>query len=259
MRLLKYMGKIPQFNFETDIDLFPIGDMHIGHPATDYHALNDYIRYIERKDNTYVAMMGDEVEGEIPSRSGSWGYEQDYMIDKQLDKLYEIFKPLGEKRKILTKVNSTHTGWTRKLTGHDIDKEIAEKLNAIYMGVGGYWKLNAKERRYTIFQQHGSSSSKYPEYELTKAMESFPTANVYLMAHVHQIAARPYTKKVCYGDIEYDMIQWAIRTGGFVGNKEWARERLLPQPSLGAPRIMFNSSKFDIDVNLNGISSLFKF
>lgn len=196
MQLLKYVGKIPQFNFENDIDLFPIGDMHLGNKNFDYASLKKYTDHVLQNDKAYVTLMGDEIEAEIPSRSGSWGYEQEYQMDEQLDKLYDIFRPLGYKKKILTKVSSTHTGWTRKLTGHDVDKEIAKEIGATYLGIGSYWKAKLKEKKYTIYQQHGSSSSKYPQYELLKAMDIYPSADLYLLGHMHQLSAQPYRKSV---------------------------------------------------------------
>jgi len=253
MKLLNYVGKIPVKEFPTDVELIPIGDMHIGHKSTDLNLLQKYIGHIDKKPNAYTCLMGDELEAELPSRSGNWGYEQEGLIDSQLDTFYKMFKPLAEKKKILTKCNSTHTGWTKKLTGHDIDKEIAERVGADYLGVGGYWKLGAGNRDYTIFQQHGASSSKYPQFEITKAIDGYPNADVYLLGHVHQMSAQPYTKRFAFGDKEFEKTVWGIRTGAFVGDKEWAREKLLPRPNMGAPIIHLDDQKLDIRVEIDSI------
>jgi len=251
--MLKYVGRIPIKGFTDTIELFPIGDMHIGHKSFQEKSLQKYIDYIYKVDNAFMALMGDEIEAEIPSYSGRWGYEQEYLLDEQLEKLYGVFKPLADKGKILTKVSSTHTGWTKKLTGHDIDKEMAEKLNANYLGIGGHWKIKTGEKEYTVYQQHGSSGSKYPQYELLKALEIYPSADVVLLGHIHQLDAKPYTKRYVYGDTEYDKTIWGIRTGAFVGEKEWATEKMLPKCNIGAPKITFNSKRYAVDVELNGV------
>ena len=253
MQLLKYVGKVPTKHFPDDVELLPLGDFHIGHPSFDEHLFNRYVDYTTKKDNAYVALMGDELEALIPSQSGHFGYEQDYQIDKQLEHLYKLMKPISDKKKILTKVSSTHTGWTRKLTGHDIDKEIAEKVNADYLGICGYWKLEAGEKKYTIFQQHGSSSSKYPQFELTKAMDVYPTADVYLLGHIHQIDCHPYSRRVAFGDSEFEKVQWGIRTGSFVGDKDWAKEKIMPKPNMGCPKITLSAKKYDIKVEIDSI------
>ena len=227
--------------------------MHIGHRSCEYNILQKYVNHVKNSPNSYVALMGDELEAEIPSHSGKWGYEQDFQMDEQLDKLYKIFNPLKKEGKILTKCNSTHTGWSKKLTGHDVDKEIAKELGADYLGVGGYWKVKAKDKSYTLFQQHGTSSSKYPQFELLKAMDNNPGADIYLMGHIHQMSAQPYTKRFAFGDSEYEKSVWGIRTGAFVGDKDWAREKLLPRPNLGAPLIHLNSDKLDIKVEIDSI------
>jgi len=250
MNMLTYRGKLHQELFQDSIELIPIGDMHIGHPATDYKLLGKYVNYIYKKENAYACLMGDEIEAELPSRSGHWGYEQEFGIDRQLEELYKIFKPLANEHKILTKVNSTHTGWTKKLTMHDLDKEIAKNLGAEYLGVGDYWRVKCKEKTYTIYQQHGASSSKYPAYEIAKIFDNYPTADVYLVAHIHQIYTKPHTRKVAFSDKKFDKTFWDIRTGGFVGDKEWAKEKNLPKPNLGAPLIHFNSDKLEIDVKM---------
>lgn len=252
MQVLRYMGRIPQFKFQDDIELLPIGDMHIGHPSFDESLFNRYIDYL-KKDNVYGCMMGDELESEIPSRSGNWGYDQKFLVDEQLEHFYKLMEPIKGKKKILTKVSSTHTGWVKKLTGHDIDKEIAKEIEAEYLGIGGYWKATVGERDYQVYQQHGCSSSKYPQYELLKAMDIYPTADIYLLGHIHQIDCHPYTKRVAYGDIEYERTQWGIRTGAFVRDKDWARERLLPKPNMGCPVISFNLKKRDIKVSLDSV------
>lgn len=253
MKLLKYIGKVPVKNFEGETELIPIGDMHIGHKATDYELLKKYINHIDKKPNAYTCLMGDELEAEIPSRSAGFGYEQVINVDEQLEIFYKMFKPLADKKKILTKCNSTHTGWTKKLVGHDIDKEIAKEVGADYLGTGGYWKLGAGEKSYTIFQQHGASSSKYPQFEISKAIDGYPTADVYLMGHVHQMSAQPYTKRYVFGETEYEKTIWGIRTGAFVGDKDWAREILLPRPNLGAPILRFDDKKLDIKVEIDSI------
>ena len=106
MQLLKYVGKVPTKHFPNDIELLPLGDMHIGHPSFDEKLFNRYVDYATRKDNAYVALMGDEIEAEIPSRSGNWGYDQKYQIDEQLEHLYKLMKPISDKKKVLTKVSS---------------------------------------------------------------------------------------------------------------------------------------------------------
>jgi hypothetical protein len=197
--------------------------------------------------------MGDELEAEIPSRSGGWGYEQKMMLDEQLETFYKLVKPLKDKKKILTKVSSTHTGWSKKLIGHDIDKEIAEQVGAHYLGIGSYWEIDAKDNKYQIYQQHGASSSKYPQFEISKAMDVYPTADIYLMGHTHQLDCHPYTRRVAFGDKEFERTQWGIRTGSFVRDKDWAREILLPKPNIGAPIISLDSKKRNIKVSLDSL------
>lgn len=253
MQVLKYVGRIPQFKFDSDVELVTPGDMHIGHPQFDEPLFNNYVEYISNKPNTYATLMGDELEAEIPSHSGRWGYEQKCLVDEQLEHFYKLVKPLKDKKKILTKVSSTHTGWHKRLTGHDIDKEIAEQIGANYLGIGGYWEIDAKGNKYQLYQQHGASSSKYPQFEIAKAMDIYPTADIYLMGHTHQLDCHPYTKRVAFGDKEFERTQWGIRTGAFVRDKEWAREILLPKPNLGAPIIILDSNKRNIKVSLDSL------
>ena len=255
MQVLRYVGRIPQFKFQNDIEILPIGDMHIGHPSFDEQLFAKYIDYASTKDNAYISLMGDELESEIPSHSGNWGYDQKYLIDEQIEHFYELMKPIKDKKKVLTKVSSTHTGWIKKLVGHDIDKEMAKELDAEYLGIGGYWRTKVGDKDYTFYQQHGCSSSKYPQYELLKAMDIYPTADIYLLGHIHQIDCHPYTKRVAYGDNEFERIQWAIRTGAFVRDKDWARERLLPKPNIGCPKIILSARKKDIKISLDSMDT----
>lgn len=253
MQLLKYVGKVPQFDFKEDVEVLPIGDMHIGHPQFDEQAFKKYIDYTNSNSNAYIALMGDELEAEIPSHSGHWGYEQKMLLDEQLENFYKLIKPISDKKKILTKVSSTHTGWHRKLTGHDIDKEIAEKIGTNYLGIGGYWNAKVGEKDYQFYQQHGASSSKYPQFEIAKAMDVYPTADIYLLGHTHQLDCHPYTKRVAFGDKEFERTQWGIRTGAFVRDKDWAREILLPKPNIGSPIISLNARKKNVKVSLDSI------
>jgi len=248
MRILKLERELFEAKLDGDIELVAMGDLHIGSKYCNLKEIERYVKFVKERENRYVCLMGDELHALIPSRSARYGFDQIYSLDEQLDIFYHLFEPL--KGRILTKVSSTHTGWHKKLSLHDIDREIARHLEAKYLGVGGYWLLTCGRKSYRMFQQHGSGGSQQCHYQLEKAMFNYPNADVYLIGHIHKLYSKIYTKKIVIGNKVYEKNIWGIRTGCFVGQAEWASEKFYPIASLGAPIIKFSSKKFDVSVIL---------
>lgn len=252
MRLYKYIEQLYQFDYEKDLELLPIGDTHIGNAEFDEPLLKKYLDYVKEEPNRFITLMGDEIHALQPSSSGKYGYEQIMTIDEQLDKLYELLEPLDDR--ILAKCNSTHTGWLRKRSTYDLDREIARHLGAEYVGAGNYWNIKAGDQLYTIYQSHGVGSSKYPQYLLNKSFNNYPDADVHLIGHIHKLYAKPFNHEISIGNKRFRKYFWGIRTGCFVGTPEWAKEKFFDHPDLGAPIIYFDDKVKEIRarVDLDG-------
>lgn len=116
-------GNDISLSFSTPAMINLIGDIHIGHPTTNYKRIEDEINAITNTPNSYVVFLGDLIN------NMNWNpgqFEEAEQTPEQIGYLKAIFKHLTQNEKLLHAVTGDHDGWLKK-SGYDMNRELADE------------------------------------------------------------------------------------------------------------------------------------
>jgi len=140
------------------IDLFFLGDFHIGNKACNIEALERDIALVRENKNARVILMGDFVEG-IDPKDKRFNIDD---IDEALNtitrqhlKVRKLLRPI--KDKIYAIIEGNHEFSVRS-SGYDITEILSEDLNVPNLREGGLIKLFIRDKLIRIAVTHGSGS-----------------------------------------------------------------------------------------------------
>jgi len=176
--------------FKTDkLTLVLMGDEHIGSKFYD----KDYHKEIVDwclENNVPVILMGDELECATRDSVGAGVYEQDEIIEKQLEHFYEIYRPLAEKKLLLGQHIGNHEARVWKSSGIDLTKIMCKELGHKYFGIGKAHYFKVGKEGYTMYTSHGDSGARMPHTKIQAVlkMSDMIDAEIYASGHVHQLS-----------------------------------------------------------------------
>ncbi len=181
-----------------EIELIPIGDVHIGDEFSDEKLFNDVVSYILEKPNRFVILNGDLMDMAL-TMSVSDSYGAKYSPAKQIQKVAEILRPI--KDRILGVLGGNHEFRTYKYTGIDVTHYLSVELGiqdrfsdnsfVLFIKVGrseNSRPSKTKQQVYSIFVQHGSGGGRKNGAKLNKLNDSggiIADADIFIMGHVH--------------------------------------------------------------------------
>src|SRR3990167_575468 len=120
-------------SFKEDTLINFIGDTHVGSPNSYYDRLETEVKTILKKDNSFVILVGDLVDGFFFNPAQMEQIEQ---VQEQWAYVDSLLKTLASKSKILMGFAGDHDKWSQKM-GVDPYYKFATELGAHYMhGVG---------------------------------------------------------------------------------------------------------------------------
>ena len=166
-----------------------MGDEHIGSKHYDKKTHHEILDWCE-KENIPLILMGDELETATKDSIGAGVYEQEDIVQKQLENAVETYKPLADKGLILGNHIGNHEARVYNSAGANLSKILATMLNIEYLGVGAAHYFRVGNQRYTAYTCHGNSGARLPH---TKIANVIKTANmvdvdIYAQGHVHQLS-----------------------------------------------------------------------
>lgn len=241
---------------EDRIRLVVLTDPHLGAPENqcDIAKLKAEINYILETPNTYAIILGDlcDCAQKMPGKKGPSVFLQSLPPQDQVELAIELLQKLAEKKKILGIHAGNHELWIFELTGIDIVKIIADRLNVPYLGpacdttIHLYGK-DGKSQKYLIYSQHGNSSAKLKHTKLGALIAATKDifADLFLWGHVHQIAAVKGGKRwnghqiKCYYVLCGHFLKWEGSYAQMFGMD------ICPA---GAPKIQLFADKKDVHV-----------
>lgn len=154
------------------LDIYPIGDLHIGSPLHDKNALDRWLEDVIQNDDARVVLLGDMIDNGL-KMSKSNVYTQTMKPSDQKRELANILRPI--KDKILGCVSGNHE--SRSLIEVDdcpmYDVMAKLDLEDLYRTNLGFIKLSFGSRKkdpnqkqvYTIGLHHGASKSKVDKFK----------------------------------------------------------------------------------------------
>lgn len=239
--------QITQYNFNTDISLFNIGDLHRADHSCDVETFHRIIDRIARDPNAYWVSTGDLLNVAVRNGKHASIYGS-ATLEEEFETLVEELAPI--KHKCLGVVNSNHSQRVQNSVGINIDKLFCKELGVPYLGDFGVLNLTLQRTSYYVVMHHGSPGGggrmKGAKANLLDSMEQIlPAADLYLTGHTHQFMH--HINEVRSIDRKRNLIaehkSWFCTTGHFL---KWENSyaqtlRLRPAP-IGAAKMDMKAS-----------------
>jgi len=248
---------VHEYTIRTRADkvaILPFGDVHYGHVDCDYEKVNKYIEWAKANKDVYLFLMGDLLETDIPihltTRGVMWNLDGDkYKPSDQFKDMVKLLRPL--KKRIIGAVMGNHEKRIYNLTSISLTEELCNKLGIPFLHPNPvYVRINVGKQSYMFLVAHGSGSSQRADYQIRKAINYYPSSDVVLIGHIHYISGHPYYRLFVDDDgREVMKTIYGVRTGGFLGYPEYAREKLMEPVDTGSPLVYLYSKKKVISVN----------
>ena len=191
MGVKKGKQKLNVAKFKADkVTIVGLGDIHWGSKYCDTDLVKEHIDWIGERDNTYMIGMGDMIECATRDSVGAGVYEQDEIVDEQLDSIVNTIKPLADAGKIIGNHTGNHEWRVYKGIGVDLAKIVCDKLNITYLGWSVHHLIRVNNQSYIFYSAHGSTGARLPHTKIKAAIDraNISDAEVYLIGHTHQLA-----------------------------------------------------------------------
>lgn len=165
------------------------GDPHVGSKHFDEDLFKRHVEWAAKK-GIYWLNMGDALETATRDSVGAGVYEQDEIVQEQLEHYVELMQPLSEQELILGHHRGNHEARVWKSSGIDLTKMLQRELGGKYFGVGVCHILRVGNQTYTMYTTHGSSGARLPHTKIKKAMDmaNMVDVDIYGMAHLHTLS-----------------------------------------------------------------------
>jgi len=178
-------------NIKYNLDkltLVCMGDEHIGSQFYDEETHLKNVEWCYEK-NAPIILMGDEMETATRDSVGAGVFEQDEIVQEQLEKVERIYKPLADKKLILGVHIGNHEARLYNHSGINISKILAKLLNVKYLGVGAITNIKVGKQNYTLYTTHGHSGSRLPHTKIKAVLDlaNMVDTDIYAMGHLHAL------------------------------------------------------------------------
>ena len=235
-----------------DIALIPFGDLHYGSKDCDVQKIKDTIKWIKKKDNTRVVLMGDLIDVGLRDSIGGGTFDNDVEPEQQINDIIDMLMPI--KDKIWCMLGGNHEERIRLRTSINVNKIIANALNIRYCGDSCFIKAKIGNQNYVIFTAHGRSGSLTPSGKLNAIMKygGYIDADLFLMGHVHELMH--HTTDYFRVDLKNKMVikdkRHYVITGHFLHYGGYAEQKGYFPGKTGVAKILLSSTKKGIHVSI---------
>lgn len=191
--------------FQTEIKIYPIGDVHIGTNGCLLQEFKDLIEKIASEENSYAVIIGDMLDNGIKSGKGLGVYEQTMRPSEQRRFLAEQLRPI--KDKILAVISGNHEKRSTKECDEnplyevccklDIEDLYRENLAVVKIQLGNRndgGKI--KRQSYILLLHHGKGSNNSAVKKDKDFISNFEGADAIITGHVHEGHICKISKKI---------------------------------------------------------------
>lgn len=177
------------FKDRDRVTIVLMGDTHIGSRFYDHKLHQQNLDWC-LKEKTPIILMGDNIEAATRFSVGAGVYEQDEIIEKQMEHFYHLYRPLAEEGLILGMHTGNHECRTVDSVGVDVAKIMARELKVPYWGWAKNTVVRVGGQNYHMYTCHGASGARVPTSKLNAAfrMDDIAYAELYAMGHVHLLS-----------------------------------------------------------------------
>lgn len=262
-RFLAYNETNPTLNFypvnvKEKFTIVLMGDEHIGSKnyLPDYH--KNYLDWCCDTKTPFIH-MGDMLECATRNSVGAGVYEQNEIIQEQMEHAYNIYKEAIDKKLIMGMHIGNHEARVWKSSGINVTKLMAKQFNSKYFGFGKahYFlvKCGKHKEGYTMYTTHGASGARLPQTKIKSVLDlaNMIDVEIYGMGHTHQLAS--HTRVFYHLNKKNKMIdpgeKHFILTGSYMGHwGSYAHVANLEPMKIGSPKIKLSGKEHRIRVSV---------
>lgn len=246
---------------ESDIELLPLADLHIGDKHSNISHIKKLIEYISEHDNCYTVCDGDFMNCAIMG-SKSDVYSENMRPGEQLKRVVDLFVPI--KDKILCILPGNHEERISRSVGVDLTEVFAAELGLmdVYSTTSTilFLKVLSETSKrsviYSIYINHGSGGGGRRAGSKVNALEDYAKitdCDCFICGHTHlpAIWKRRFLHTSPHHCSVMDREQLFINVASSLNWSGSYGDRMAYQPnSLSYPLIQFSSSKFEMKATL---------
>lgn len=181
-----------------DIELHPLGDLHLGDEMSNWAHIQKMLKHIEETPNAYCILGGDLMDTAIASSVGDT-YGANLSPMEQLRQCVMLFEPLAKKGKILCILHGNHENRIYKSDGIDITALMADQLGLrdryspttallfVRFGKSSAQGMHGRKVAYCIYATHGSGGGRKEGGKINRLADyaQIVDADVYVCWHTH--------------------------------------------------------------------------
>jgi len=234
--------------------IVPMGDPHVGSKYYDRELHREIVSWCV-ENGAYVIDMGDLLETATKDSVGAGVFEQEDILQGQIEEAVELYKPLTEKGLLLGMHPGNHEYRVFKHSGVDITKLMSQMLGTKYLGWGKLHQLRVGKENYLMYTTHGASGAVMPHTKIKAALRlaDVVDAEIYCHAHVHQLSH--HVRNFYRADLKAKKVVEAQKhflcTGSFLNHwGSYGHMKAYEPMRKGAPKIKLAGDKHQIRVSL---------
>lgn len=231
-----------------------LGDEHIGSRYYDEDLHKEILGWcLETKSP--IILMGDELETATKDSIGAGIYEQEEILQNQLEHWERLYSPLSKENLILGIHPGNHEFRVYKHSGLNITKVMAKMLNIKYLGWGKLHYIRVGNQGYTLYTTHGSSGARLPHTKIKGCLDlaNLVDAEIYGMGHLHQLShhVRNFYKAELKNKTVKEAQKHFILTGSYLSHwGSYGHMKSYEPMRKGSPKIKLSGEKHQIRVSL---------
>jgi len=175
-----------------------ITDIHYGSQYCDKNLLKENLNWIMENPDAYVIDGGDLMETATKDSVGAGVFEQDEIVQEQLESVVKLYQPLAKEGRLLGLHRGNHEYRLFKHSGTNLTKVVAgmlaekapEDKKPRYFGDGVLHYFQVGSENYTLYSCHGSSGARLPHTKIKSCIDlaNMVDVEIYLMGHLHQLS-----------------------------------------------------------------------
>lgn len=239
---------LPKF---AEIEIYPIGDLHIGDKLHDKDRVNQLMKEIKAEENRYIILNGDIINNAV--RHGvSDIYTEELNPNEQIDRTVELFEPF--KDRILCITEGNHENRTYRNDGILVMYQAAQRLGIIdrysegaYLLFVAFGKSQGRDCRkmvYSIYGKHGHGGGRKVGAKAIRLFEMAEVidSDIFLHSHTHvPMVLRKTFFRVDYRNRKATQIeQLFLNTNAFLNFGGYGEEKGFIPTSTKYPKIILD-------------------
>lgn len=247
------MVAVSQYKEESDVELYNLGDAHLGDDACDIPLFLSLVDRIRKNDKARWVSTGDICNVALTT-SKSTPYKS-MNLEDELNFAVESLKPIAEKCYGI--VGSNHHDRLEKQAGISLDRVLCNYLKVPYLGHLGCISVTCGRLSHWGILHHttgGGATAGAKANKQDKLMHLVPGANFYLAGHTHTyMSANDSSFALDRKRGSVAMIrQIKVTTGHFINyDDSYASQMMLSPKPKGASVLRLNFNNSGVEANKN--------